>query len=258
MNALDLLKEQFNGNLRLVEKRPKIQQLYAPLYHEDGDMVDIFLDIEKDKDLSKSNIVRISDHGLTLMKLSYAYDLDTPNKEKIFHKILSENGVNENRGELFIDTTPESLYPSILQFAQTVGKVCNMRQFKREVLESLFDEMIEEFINKELQKYNPRKSVCPIKEKDEYEVDWEFRPNGTPLYLFGVKDLAKARLATISCQAFQLSKIKFKSMVVHDDFEKLNRKDRVRLTSACDKQFTSFEDFKENAVQYLDREAYHA
>jgi len=42
-------------------------------------------------------------------------------------------------------------------------------------------------------------------------------------------------------------------MAVHEDIEKLPRKDRVRITSACDKQFTSLEDFKQNAKQYLER-----
>ncbi|PIY49002.1 MAG: hypothetical protein COZ06_15110, partial [Armatimonadetes bacterium CG_4_10_14_3_um_filter_66_18] len=78
-----------------------------------------------------------------------------------------------------------------------------------------------------------------------------------PLYLFGVKDNSRARLATISCLEFQRNKLPFRSMVVHEDFDKIGRKDTTRLTSACDKQFTSLEDFRQNAVQYLERETTH-
>jgi len=85
-------------------------------------------------------------------------------------------------------------------------------------------------------------------------VDWTFRPNGVPLYLFGIKDSAKARLTTISCLEFQRAKLNYKGIAVHEDFGKLGRKDVTRLTSACDKQFTNFDDFKQNAIQYLDRE----
>ena len=86
------------------------------------------------------------------------------------------------------------------------------------------------------------------------EIDYEFTPNGYPVYLFGVKDTSKARLATISCLEFQKANIKFRSLIVHDDFEKLPRKDRSRLTNACDKQFTSLEEFKKDAKTFLERE----
>ncbi|MDO8670533.1 MAG: hypothetical protein Q7O66_03775, partial [Dehalococcoidia bacterium] len=134
------------------------------------------------------------------------------------------------------------------------GKVCNMRLFRRETLNSLFEEMLEEFIRDTLARYQPTPSVCPIPERDDLEVDWQFKPNGTPLYLFGVKDDARARLATIGCLEFQRNKLPFRSMVVHENFDKIGPKDKIRLTSACDKQFTSLDDFRQNAEQYLERE----
>ena len=79
MKAIDLLQKQFGDFVRLEEKRPNIQQVYAPLYHEDGDMMDLFLDLPKDANLTEDKEIRISDHGMTLMRLSYGFDLDTPN-----------------------------------------------------------------------------------------------------------------------------------------------------------------------------------
>ena len=43
MTGLDLLKQQFNGHVAFRERRPGVLQVLAPLFHEDGDMVDIFL-----------------------------------------------------------------------------------------------------------------------------------------------------------------------------------------------------------------------
>lgn len=257
MKAIELLRAQFGDFVRLEEKRPNIQQVFAPLYHEDGDMMDVFLDLPKDADLSASRRIRLSDHGMTLMRLSYTFDLDTPNKEKIFQRILLENGVSDEDGELYMETGAESLYPALMQFSQAIGKICNMRLFRRETLNSLFEEMLDEFIRETLARYRPAPSVCPIPERDDLEVDWQFNPNGTPLYLFGVKDSARARLATISCLEFQRNKLPFRSMVVHEDFDKIWRKDKTRLTSACDKQFTSLDDFRQNAEQYLERETGH-
>jgi hypothetical protein len=53
------------------------------IYHEDGDMVDIFL--ENPPNGNGDRLVRVCDHGMTLMRLSYSYDLDTPKKEEIFN-----------------------------------------------------------------------------------------------------------------------------------------------------------------------------
>jgi hypothetical protein len=254
MTILDILNQQFRAQIALREKRPGVQQLFAPLFHEDGDMMDIFLDIPRDFQANGSKTVRISDHGMTVMRISYSFEIDTPNKERIFQRILAENGVQEENGTIFLDASVESLYPAILQFAQAISKVCNMRLFKREVLVSLFEEMLAEFITENLSRYSPRSTVYPIPERDDLEVDWEFKPNGVPLYLFGVKDAAKARLTTISCLEFQLAKLHYRSIVVHEDFSKLGRKDVARLTSACDKQFTNLDDFKQNATQYFARE----
>lgn len=248
---LDRLRAQFNDKVDVRERRPGIYQLIAPLYHEDGDMVDIFLEEGK----RSSDTVRICDHGMTLMRLSYSYEINTSNKERIFQTILSENRVEEDNGNIFIEAKPESIYPAILQFAQTVAKISNMQLFKREVIQSLFYEMLEEFVTTTLNKYNPNPKTYPIPDRDDLEVDFQFDIKDRPIYLFGVKDNAKARLTTISCLEFQRAKIPYRSFVVHEDFEALTRKDRSRITSASDKQFPSLDDFKENAEQAFEREA---
>jgi hypothetical protein len=250
MNYLDLLRVQFNNRVDFREKRPGVLQLILPLYHEDGDMIDIFIESR-----NGNNIIRVSDYGMTLMRLSYSFDLDTPNKERIFSKILSENQVNEEKGNLYIETRPESLYPAILQFAQTVAKVSNMRLYKREVVQSLFYEILEEIIDEKLKAYNPHPHVFPLSDRDDLEVDYQFDIKPYPIYLFGVKDSAKARLATICCLEFQRAKLKFKGFVVHEDFDGLSKKDRNRITSATDKQFISLDDFRNNAEQVFEREA---
>lgn len=251
MSTLDILKGQFNQRLQLVDKRPGIAQLMVPLFHEDGDMVDIFLEgLGGDR-------MRVCDHGMTLMRLSYEYEVDTPNKQRILTKILNENGLSDEDGNLFLETTPDQLYPAVMQFAQGVAKVGSMRNFKREIIASLFYELLEEFTMKQLLDYRPQKAVLPLPERDDLEVDYSFPVNGTSLYLFGVKDASKARLTTISCLEFIRHKLPFRSIVVHEDFDALPRKDRSRLTSACDKQFTSLDDFRSGARQFLDRETAH-
>ncbi|HWQ53725.1 MAG TPA: DUF1828 domain-containing protein [Bryobacteraceae bacterium] len=251
MIFLDNLREQFNNRISFQEKRPGVVQVFAPLFHEDGDMIDIFIDETADG----TGRIRVSDHGLTLMRLSYNYELDTPNKLKIFHRILSENRIQEENGRLFIDSEPGSLYPAVLQFAQAVAKVSSMQLFRREVIQSLFDEMLREYVEEKLVSYHPQANVLPIPERDDLEVDYQFDVGTRPILLFGVRDQNGARLASISCLEFRQKRIRFKSVVVHEDFENLNRKDRTRITNASDKQFTSLDEFKANGEEFFEREA---
>jgi hypothetical protein len=251
IESLERLKRDFNAHIGFREKRPGVVQVIAPLFHEDGDMIDIFLDLPK----VSGGSIRISDHGLTLMRLSYVYDVDTPNKRKILSRILSENGVSEGNGRLYMDTDSERLYPALLQFAQTVAKVGNMQAFRREVVQSLFYEMVEEFINTTLTQYHPERNYLPIPDRDDLEVDWRFHVRSRQIFLYAVKDNPKSRLAALSCLEFQKREITFKSVVVHEDFENgLSKKDQTRITNAADKQFTSLNEFTANGEAYFRRE----
>src|SRR3989339_680448 len=215
----EILSIQFNNYIELKEKRPGVFQLYAPLYHADGDMMDIyFVPEENDK-------IRICDFGLTMMRLSYTYDVDTPNKERIFNKIITESGITNENENLYIDTKPDILYPSLMQFVEL-----------------------------KLSKFNPQKSYFPLIEHDEYEVDYCFNGRERPIYLFGVNSNDRARLATIACQKFITDKLKFRSLIVFENYENVSKKDFKRLMSASDKEFPSFDEFQNHAVEYLERE----
>ena len=245
---LKILQREFNSRISLQEKRKNIYQIILPIYSEDGDMIDIFID------LNNENKIIVSDFAKTLMKLSYSYEIDTSNKEKIFHKILSQNFVKYDNGKIYVETGIEDLYSSVMQLSQVIAKVSNMKLYKREVIRSLFFEMLTEFIDTELKKYEPVKEFFPLEGHEEYKVDFCFNHRARPVYLFGVPDSAHARLATISCLNFQKEKLNFKSAIVLESLDILSKKDQMRLMSASDKEFPSLDDFKENAIKYLERE----
>lgn len=252
MNILEDLKAEFNGHIAFREKRPGIMQVLAPLFHEDGDMIDMFVTLPS----SETEMIRLSDHGMTLMRLSYSYDVDTPTKQKILERILAENGVQQERGRFYLETTPEHLYPSLLQFAQTVAKVSNMQVFKREIVRSLFYENLNEFVLKTLVSYRPVKDYLPIPSRNDLEVDWLLNMQPKNVFLYGVNDTLKARLAALTCLEFQKQKVPFRSLIVHEDFEgSISKKDQTRITNVADKQFTSLAEFVNTGEEYLRRES---
>ncbi len=145
MNS-DFIRASLSGvapkGFDLYERRHGIHQLIIPILHEDGDMVDIYLtNSPRGKDY-----IRICDFGLTLMRLSYTYDVDTPSKQRIFDSILIDNSVDNDSGNLFLDTSANMLWENILQFAGCVQKICSMSYWNRETVRSVFYDNLKEYL----------------------------------------------------------------------------------------------------------------
>ena len=87
----EALKRSLGAGLDLYERRAGKFQLIAPICHEDGDMIDIYLQDSPRGD----GYVRICDFGMTLMRLSYALDLNTPTRERIFRQHPHEQQCQE-------------------------------------------------------------------------------------------------------------------------------------------------------------------
>jgi hypothetical protein len=249
MNYVELLSGGFNSRVDVREKRPGVMKLIVPMFHEDGDMVDIFLEELAD------GRVRVSDRGLSLMRLSYGFDVDTENKDRIFKRILNENRIQEDCGNLFVDVAPDHLYPAVLNFGQTVAKVTNMALYRREVIANLFYEMLHDKVEERLGGFSPREDVTPLPEREELVVDYALLDRPTPIYMFGVreKETPKLRLTAVACLEFQKAKLPFRSVVIHQDFESLSRIDRQIITNAVDKQFTSLDEFASSGREAIER-----
>jgi hypothetical protein len=243
------IKQNFNNRISFRDKGDNIYQVIAPYYHEDGDMYDIFLDINP----SNSNI-KVCDHGLTLMRLSYTYELDTPKKEEIFSQILHDNGIENDDGNLYLEVPIQQTYTAILRFTQIISKISNMHLYRREVVKSMFYEDLKEYIFTEFKNLSPIDNYLPIPGREELEVDFCFQVSPRKLFLFGVKDNAQAKLVTISCLEYMQKAIPFRSIIVHENFDDLSARDRKIITNVVDKQFTDLVDFKSNAKQYFERE----
>lgn len=231
-----------------MEKRKGIYQILCPFYHEDGDMYDIFLEP------GAPGEVRICDHGLTLMRLSYTYELDTPKKEEVFNRILKEHGIQNEDGNLFIEAPQQYALEAFFRFTQAISKITNLSLFKREVVRAMFYEDLRSFIQNSFASFHPEEKYLPLKDREDLEVDFYFPSAKRPIYLFGIRDNPKARLSAICCLEYLRRGLFFRSIAVHEDFESLSSRDRRITTSAMDKQFVDLEDFQQNGPSYIERE----
>ena len=88
-----------SGELYFHERRPGIHQLMIPIMHEDGDMVDVYIQNSP----KGEGYVRVCDFGMTLMRLSYTFEISTATRERILDSILINNGVEQREGNLYLD-----------------------------------------------------------------------------------------------------------------------------------------------------------
>lgn len=248
-NAINLVRDTAKTGVDIYERRPGKYQLVIPILHEDGDMVDIYLqDSPKGEDY-----VRICDFGMALMRLSFNYEINSHARQSILDSILTNNGVRNDNGNLYLDTPMRLLYESILQFSGCVQKVCNMRYWSQAIIHSSFYEDLEKYITTELKEFDPRRNVSPLSDYEIITVDWSLTYNSRNLYLFGVTSNDKARNAAIALLEFKKSGLPFISFVVHEDMLELEGKEIAYLTRSADKQYPTLEDFREGAPSDIKR-----
>ena len=233
----------------IYRRREDGYQLVVPICHEDGDMVDMYL---QDSPRGEAYI-RICDFGMALMRLSYSYDLETETRQRIFDDILINNRVENDGGTLWIDVPVRRLYEGVMQFAGCVQKVCNMRYWARETVRSAFYDDLSDYITSNLQPYSPAASQTPMPNAEVFSVDWTLTNKKRDFYLFGVLGNDKAKNVAITLLEFQKASLPFISLVVHQDMEGLGRRERQYLTRNADRQYPLLDDFKESVVADLRR-----
>ncbi|MDR0926195.1 MAG: DUF1828 domain-containing protein [Ignavibacteria bacterium] len=249
MLNIELLKKQ-TIDFGFREKRPNIYKVLVPFFHEDGDMYDIFVE----ESPVNNNLIRVSDYGLTLMKLSYAFDIDTDNKRTTLESIVAQNRCEIDNGLIYIDVLDTQVQSAVFLLSQVISKVSNMDIISREMVKSMFYDLLQEFVlEMEISfNYKMKKDITPLADSPDLVVDFEI-PAKRPIYLFGARDDSKASKIIISCLQFSSNKLPYQSLVIHEDFETLTKFNQKQITNAVDKQYTSLDEFKAKGRDYLAR-----
>lgn len=231
------------GNVAFREKRLGVYKVLAPFFYEDGDMYDIFIE-----ELGTGKI-RISDYGLTLMKLSYGFDIDTEHKQEVLDTIVMQNRAQIDNGLIYLDILPHQFGAGMNQFAQVISKVTNMDIISRELQKSMFPEMLRTFVGECLKDFDVTENYTPTSDK-HLIVDYKISAP-RPIFLYGVNENTKASKVVISCLTFKNQAVPFRSLVVHEDMDKLSRFNRAQLTNVVQKQYFSLDGFREQGIGYL-------
>jgi hypothetical protein len=247
MAIKDMLLGTPAETFRLKEVRPDSYQLIAPIFHEDGDMLSIFLEYCEGG-------VKITDHGMSLMRLSYLFDIDTDNKRRVLNDIVLARKAEIRQGRIESVVQSNDLFPYIMNYAQLIAEVCSMDVMSRETVASMFYDYLREAIEnlgisaRCISDYQP-------KGFPQVNVDYAFFRDEAkqPVYLFGVKDTNKAQQTTISCLQMEIKSAPGRTVAVFDDVDGLTRKARINILNTVGKTF-DLDGFREKGRQYIETE----
>jgi hypothetical protein len=212
----------------------------TPFKFPDGDAYTLYLQ------QVASGGLRISDAGSTLMHLSYENDVDKlreGTRGRLLQQVLAESDIEEDEGEFFVDSAVEDIGRNIFRFGQALTRIHDLTFLNRLRAESTFYEDLRETLRTlvGVERLRENYVVPNVPRASEYPVDYFVEGEGAPLYLFGVPNRDKARLATIILQHLIGAGTDFNSMIVFQNMADLPRTDVSRLTNAANDQVDSLD-----------------
>ena len=246
MIRTDELRKQFRP-VDFREKRTGVYKVLVPAFHEDGDMYDLFL-LEHPE---REGVLRLCDFGLTLMKLSYTFDIDSPKKQEILEGIVAKNRCKIDDGKIYLDITDAQFECGVYQMLQVISKVSSMEILTQESASSHFIEHFDTFVTTHFQQYSLKRNTSPLQDSD-LVVDYEIAAK-LPIFIFAVTNDTKAYKAVIACLTFANKRLSFQSIIVPENLDRLSSYNRRRAINVADKIFTDYEAFAEAGADYLDR-----
>lgn len=190
---------------------------------------------------------KVSDMGTTMMRLSYENDLSallTGSREKLYNMILAETGLAEDDGEIFLDAPADGLPMALFALGQGLTRLEDLGLWTRTRVGSTFYDDLRSLLVEIVPDTDLEESyiVPGIEGAQNYPVDYMIRTPGRPLYLFGVINQDKARLATIILQYLAKQSANFDSIVVCSDIDDIPKTDVRRMMNAANDVVASIDD----------------
>lgn len=190
--------------------------------------------------------LRLSDHGHTLMRLSYEHDIDAfleGTRGMLLERILGESGLRRDDGAFHLDTAPDRLPEAVFAFGQGLSRIYDLTLLSRSSVGSTFYEDLADCIIGLVSEDRVERDHQPdVPNAREYPVDYRIEGrDGVPLFLYGVPNQDKARLTTIMLSHFHRHRLRFESLIVFQNQTEIPRPDLARLTDVAGDMISSLE-----------------
>jgi len=234
-----LLCERLCQEIRLDERPDGALLLRTNFEFPDGDRFPVHI-----SEVSPGG-VRLSDKGHTLMHLSYEHDVDlflSGRRGVLLERIMAESGLEWDEGGFRLDTPISGLPDAIFRFGQGLTRIHDLSFLNRKNVKSTFYDELATRIREVVEPERVTKDYAPeeLEAADAYRVDYRIRSeHGPQLFLFGVPNRDKARLATIMLAHFHRNNLQFNSLIVFESQPEIPRLDLARLTDVGGEMISS-------------------
>jgi hypothetical protein len=230
----NLLQEQLCktlcGQVSIRKTKQGLLQIITPFTFSDGDTFQLYLEE------MPGGAVRLTDFGHTMMQLSYENDIAKfreGTRGKLFEQLLASAGMKEESGKLTLETSVEHLGTSLLQFSQGITRIYDLTFLNRARVAGTFYEDLKERVYSLLASDRVKQDFALPNEEEaaSYPIDFYIERARTPLFLFGIASIDKARLVTIVLEHWLRAKVEFDSLLVFQNQTDIPRGDLARLSN---------------------------
>ena len=179
--------------------------------------------------------LRLSDHGHTLMHISYEHDVDSflsGTRGMLLERIVGESGLLFDEGVFSFETSAERLPEAIFAFGQALTRIYDLTLLSRSNVGSTFYDDLADYLTDFVDESKVEKDYLPdVPNAEAYPVDYRIEgKSGVPLFLYGVPNRDKARLTTIMLGYFHRQQLDFESIIVFQNQPEIPRTDLARLS----------------------------
>lgn len=228
------------ADIQIRQKNRNLLAVDTPFCFPDGDPYQIYI-----KEMP-GGILRLSDMGHTLMHLSYDNEIDKfreGTRGLLLNQIKAETSVEENDGEFYIETELSNLGSTIFRLGQAITKIYDLTFLNRARAESTFYEDL----NEQLVRIVGQEKVIKdyfyegMENARDYPIDYRVEGKYAPIFVFGIPNRDKARLATIILERLLRAKADFDSLLIFSDQGSIPRPDLARLSNAGGEMIASLD-----------------
>ncbi len=206
--------------------------------------------------------LRLSDHGHTLMHISYDHDVDlflAGTRGLLLERIVTETGIcyEDEDGAFYVDTSHEGLPEAVFRFGQALTRIYDLTLLSRSNVGSTFYDDLADCLSAQIDESKMQRDYEPeVPNAAAYLVDYRIEgKSGVPLFVYGVPNRDKARLTTIMLGYFHRQHLAFESIIVFADQAEIPRVDLARLSDVGGDMISSLESTEDLNRKLLKRVA---
>lgn len=230
-------RDRINEAIALVPTDHQKYRVSTPFQFDDGDNLVIVLKRDNDDWI-------LSDEGHTYFHLTYELDesdLRREPRQSIIANTLTAYEMEDREGELVLRLRGDRHGDALYSFVQALLKIIDVRYLSREQVRTTFradfQTLLEKIVptaRRTFQWHDPK-----FDPKRNYPVDCRINGNGTPFFIFALKNDNQTSVATITLHQFEKWGVDFEGIGIFEDQQSINRRVLARFSDICGRQFPS-------------------